>query len=97
MIPSMNKMETRYDMFKESFQVDLGRYHQQAESKDRVTSSKMVTNWMKTSDDLSGSVEEVMSRVNIVLDTAEEESKNLDSLKLTSCSTEDEEFKVNKT
>jgi len=93
MIPSMNKMETRYEMFKECFQVDLGRYHQQAESKDRVTSTKMVTNWMKTSDDLARSVEEVLSRVNIVLDTAEEESKNLDSLKLNSCSIEDEELK----
>ena len=76
--------------------VDLGRYHQQAESKDRVTSTKMVTNWMKTSDDLARSVEEVLSRVNIVLDTAEEESKNLDSLKLNSCSIEDEELKVRK-
>ena len=42
-----------------SVQVDLGRYHQQAEGKDRVTSSKMVTNWVKTSEDIANNVQEV--------------------------------------
>ena len=46
-----------------SVQVDLGRYHQQAEGKDRVTSSKMVTNWVKTSEDIASNVQEVNVRI----------------------------------
>ena len=57
--------------------VDLNRYHQQAEKRDRITSTKMVTNWVKINEDLANNVQEVISRVTIVLDTIEEESKNL--------------------
>ena len=95
-------------------QVDLGRYHQQAEGKDRVTSSKMVTNWVKTSEDIANNVQEVrghlaafkqwidgvcvqvVSRVNIVLDTIDEEAKNLKtvSAEVRSLPDSDEELKV---
>ena len=37
----------------------------------------MVTNWVKINEDLANNVQEVISRVTIVLDTIEEESKNL--------------------
>ena len=96
-----------------SVQVDLGRYHQQAEGKDRVTSSKMVTSWVKTSEDIANNVQEVrghlafkqwiddvcvqvVSRVNIVLDTIDEEAKNLKtvSAEVRSLPDSDEELKV---
>ena len=96
-----------------SVQVDLGRYHQQAEGKDRVTSSKMVTNWVKTNEDIANNVQEVrghsafkqwiddvcvqvISRVNIVLDTIDEEAKNLKtvSAEVRSLPDADEELKV---
>ena len=96
-----------------SVQVDLGRYHQQAEGKDRVTSSKMVTNWVKTNEDIANNVQEVrghsafkqriddvcvqvISRVNIVLDTSDEEAKNLKtvSAEVRSLPDHDEELKV---
>lgn len=37
----------------------------------------MVTNWVKTNEDLANNVQEVISRISIVLDTIEEETKNL--------------------
>ena len=33
--PDKQRLEVKWEMFKESFQVDLSRYHQQAESKHR--------------------------------------------------------------
>ena len=56
----------------------------------------MVTNWIKTSEDLDVSVQEIVSRVNIVIDTVEEEIKNLEKITAStkSLKQEDDEIKV---
>ena len=74
--PSLLRLESKYEMFKESSTLDLKRYQQQADGPDRITSNKMLTHWLRTSEDIDNNVNEVVTRVNIVIDTVEEESRS---------------------
>ena len=93
--PDLTRMEAKYEMFKESSTLDLKRYHQQSEDKDRITSNKMLNSWLKTFEDLENNVVEVTSRVNIVIDTAQEEARNLTAIAadLDDSALDDVEFK----
>ena len=53
------KMNARFELFKESLQHDQTRYQEQAGRKDRITSKKMVEHWTKTSNDLQQLTDEV--------------------------------------
>ena len=77
-------------------QVDLGRYHQQAETRTRITSPKMVTTWLRVHEDLEAGVTELCSRVNIVTDTVHEEARNIEkiSANIHKLETDDTELKV---
>ena len=95
LIPTKNKNYGFY-FINSAGQVDLSHYHQQAESKDRITSSKMVTNWVRVGEELESSVGEVSSRVNIVLDTVQEEIRNLANIsaEISKLESEDSELEV---
>ena len=57
--PARERLVARYELYRESFQVDLARYQEQSENRDRITSSKMVTNWIRSDEDLVNNVQEV--------------------------------------
>ena len=94
--PDKQGLEVKWEMFKESFQVDLSRYHQQAESRNRITSPKMVTTWLRVEEELGASVTELCSRVAIVTDTVQEEARNIEKISadIAKLETDDTELKV---
>ena len=67
-------------MYRETFQLDLSRYQEQSERRDRITSGKMVTGWLRSDEQLAREVEEVRARQGVVLSTLEEEAVSLASL-----------------
>ena len=67
-------------MYRETFQLDLSRYQEQSERRDRITSGKMVTGWLRSDEQLAREVEEVRARQGVVLSTLEEEAVSLVSL-----------------
>ena len=38
--PARDRLVARYELYRESFQLDLARYQEQSEKRDRITSSK---------------------------------------------------------
>ena len=75
--PARERLVARYELYRESFQLDLARYQEQSERKDRITSSKMVTNWVRSDEDLVNNMEEVTARIGVVLATLEEEARTV--------------------
>ena len=47
--------------------MDLAKYQEQSENRDRITSSKMVTNWVRSDEDLVNNVQEVGSLFMLIL------------------------------
>ena len=45
-----------------TFRLDLSRYQEQSEKRDRITSGKMVTGWLRSDEQLAREVEEVRAR-----------------------------------
>ena len=58
----------------------MSRYQEQSERRDRITSGKMVTGWLRSDEQLAREVEEVRARQGVVLSTLEEEAVSLASL-----------------
>ena len=58
--PRQEKMNARFELFRESHQHDQVRYQEQASRKDRITSKKMVDHWDTTDNDLQQLTQEVM-------------------------------------
>jgi len=91
------KMNARFELFKESLQHDQTRYQEQAGRKDRITSKKMVEHWTKTSNDLQQLTDEVTSRVSLVHETLEDLMARLNeqpkTKKVLTESSEDSELK----
>ena len=56
----------------------------------------MVTNWVRVGEELESSVGEVSSRVNIVLDTVQEEIRNLANIsaEISKLESDDSELEV---
>jgi len=75
--PRQEKMNARFELFKESHQHDQVRYQEQASRKDRITSKKMVNHWDKTEKDLQLLTQEVTSRVDLVHETVQDVNKRL--------------------
>ena len=78
--PARERLAARYELYRESFQLDLGRYQAQSERRDRITSGKMVTGWVRSDEELGRGVEEVTARLGVVLATLEEEAATLAGL-----------------
>ena len=78
--PGRERLVARYELYRESFQLDLARYQAQSERRDRITSGKMVTGWLRSDEDLGRGVEEVTARISVVLSTLEEEAATLTSI-----------------
>ena len=78
--PASERLVARYGLYRETFQLDLSRYQEQSERRDRITSGKMVTGWLRSDEQLAREVEEVRARQGVVLSTLEEEAVSLDSL-----------------
>ena len=78
--PARDRLVARYELYRESFQLDLARYQEQSEKRDRITSSKMVTNWVRSDEDLVNNIQEVTARVGVVLTTLEEEARTVGGL-----------------
>ena len=78
--PARERLVARYELYRESFQLDLARYQAQSERKDRITSGKMVTGWVRSDEELGRGVEEVTARIGVVLSTLEEEAATLTSV-----------------
>ena len=78
--PAKERLVARYELYRESFQLDLARYQAQSERKDRITSGKMVTGWVRSDEELGRGVEEVTARIGVVLSTLEEEAATLTSV-----------------
>ena len=79
-VPARERLVARYELYRESFQLDLARYQAQSERKDRITSGKMVTGWVRSDEELGRGVEEVTARIGVVLSTLEEEAATLTSV-----------------
>ena len=67
-------------MMKMMMMMNLARYQEQSEKRDRITSSKMVTNWVRSDEDLVNNIQEVTARVGVVLTTLEEEARTVGGL-----------------
>ena len=72
--PARERLVARCELYMESFQLDLARYQEQSERRDRITSGKMVSRWVRNDEELSLSVEEVTSRIDVVVTTLQEEA-----------------------
>ena len=80
--PGRERLVARYELYRESFQLDLARYQAQSERRDRITSGKMVTGWVRSDEDLGRGVEEVTARIGMVLSVLEEVAATLTSVEV---------------
>ena len=61
-----NRIKSKLDFYNISLEQDLGRYDEQAISKDRITSSKMIDNWKQSKADLVKAVDTIHSRLSML-------------------------------